>query len=58
MALQPFIFDPKHWHNRAAEARAIADKITDASSKQTMLGIAMDYELVAHRLAKRFLGSE
>jgi hypothetical protein len=48
-----FIFDPKHWHTRAAEARAIADKLDDPQSKETMLRIAMEYQHLAQRAAER-----
>lgn len=39
----------KHWRMRAAEARAMADAITDTIAKQTMLGIAASYEKLARR---------
>jgi hypothetical protein len=48
-----FIFSPKHWHDRAAEARAIADKLDDPQSKETMLRTAMDYERLAQRAVER-----
>jgi hypothetical protein len=37
------INDPKHWRDRAKEARAIADEMKDPDAKQMMLGIARDY---------------
>jgi hypothetical protein len=38
------IDDPSHWRQRAQEARAEADKLSDAEVKQTMLEIAAAYE--------------
>jgi hypothetical protein len=38
------INDPKHWRERAEEARAVADVMTDEKSKKMMLRIAGDYE--------------
>jgi hypothetical protein len=31
--------DPKHWRDRAEQARAHAEQMTDREAKQTMLGI-------------------
>jgi hypothetical protein len=41
--------DAKHWRDRAREARATADQMTDPKAKLIMLAIATGYE----RLAKR-----
>jgi hypothetical protein len=38
------INDPKHWRERAEEARTVADQVADDKSKQSMLRIAKDYE--------------
>jgi hypothetical protein len=38
------INDPKHWLNRAKEARALAEQIDDPEAKRTMLKNADDYE--------------
>ena len=43
------INDPKHWRERAEEARAIADQLTDPDSKRRMLRVAKDYEELARR---------
>jgi hypothetical protein len=42
----------KHWLMRAAEARSMADSITDPVAKQTMLSIAASYEKLANRAAR------
>jgi hypothetical protein len=39
MAKSP-INDPKHWRERAEEARTIADEMSDPDSKQKMIRIA------------------
>jgi hypothetical protein len=45
--------DPKHWRARADEARAMAEKITDAKAKLAMLEIAKNYEHIAERAELR-----
>ena len=47
------INDPKHWRDRAKEARAIADDMTDPDAKQMMLGIAKDYVPARLRISAR-----
>jgi uncharacterized protein YmfQ (DUF2313 family) len=44
------INDPKHWRERAEEARTVADEMTDPDSKRKML---RDYEELARRAEKR-----
>ena len=45
--------DPKHWRERAEQARALAGQMSDAASKEMMLGIAKDYERLAERAEQR-----
>ena len=52
------INDPKHWRNRAEEARAAAHDITDPEAKRKMLRIAADYEELARRAEKRLLAKK
>jgi hypothetical protein len=47
------INDPKHWRHRAAEARAVAESLTDPEAKQMMLKVAPDYEQLAKRAEER-----
>jgi len=47
------INDPKHWRERAEEARTVADELTAPDSKRRMLRIADDYEETARRAERR-----
>ncbi len=53
-----FIFDPKHWRERAEEARTQAEQIRDPVARAAMLRIAEDYELLAQRAEAREVGIE
>src|SRR5262249_24232886 len=48
--------NPKHWCDRAKEARVHAEQITDPESKEAMLRIAEDYEKLAKRAEQRQRG--
>ena len=50
--------DPKHWRDRASEARALAERLADPQSKRQMLEIARSYEYLAQRAVDRPRGSE
>jgi hypothetical protein len=47
------INDPKHWRQRAEEARVHAEDVFDPEAKKTMLRIAEDYEKLAERAEQR-----
>src|SRR5262249_3829851 len=50
------INDPKHWLDRAKEARALAEQMDDSEAKRTMLKNADDYERLAQRAQERRAG--
>jgi hypothetical protein len=45
--------DPEHWRERAMEARAVAEKMTDVLGKNAMMEIAEKYERLAARAFER-----
>ena len=47
--------DPTHWRERAEEARAHAQQMTDPEAKRMMLTIAEDYEKLARRAQDRLV---
>jgi hypothetical protein len=51
-----YLNDPDHWRDRAKEARAMAEDMTDPVSKQKMLDVASNYEHLAKRAAGRRTG--
>jgi hypothetical protein len=44
-----FVDDPKHWRDRAEEARVLAELIADPKSRQQMVAVAEAYERMASR---------
>jgi len=50
------INDPAHWHQRAEEARILAEQMNDEQSRQMMLRIADDYDRLAQRAKDRLKG--
>ena len=46
-----------HWRARAAEARRMAEEMPPGEGKDTLLGIANDYERLAKRAEDRPPGS-
>jgi hypothetical protein len=47
--------NPKHWRERAEEARATAEQLTDPVARRTMLQVAESYDALAERAEKRAL---
>src|SRR4029434_3675545 len=45
--------DPKHWRKPAAQARTLAEQMSEPESKKMMLDIAKDYERLAERAEQR-----
>jgi hypothetical protein len=48
--------DPEHWWSRAEEAKALAELMQHAETKQIMLDIAESYERLAQCIAIRLSG--
>jgi hypothetical protein len=55
MPIAPHLNDPEHWRQRAEESRALAERMSDETSKKMMLRIADDYEKLAARAAARLI---
>ena len=53
MPLSATINDPKHWHDRAAEMRALSETMKDVEARAIMLRLADDYDKLAGRAAHR-----
>jgi diguanylate cyclase (GGDEF)-like protein len=53
MSLASLLNDPKHWQDRAAQAEALAEQITDVVGKATALSIAEEYARLGRRAEKR-----
>jgi hypothetical protein len=50
----PLVFnDPAHWRARALEAKALADKMTDAEGRSRMISVAQEYDHLADRATAR-----
>lgn len=47
---------PAHWRERAEEARAMAEDMTDAAARRAMLAVAENYEKIAARAEARLAG--
>lgn len=53
MLTKSFLDNPKHWHDRAEETRAVAEGMFNEDSKCRLLKIAMEYERLAHFAERR-----
>jgi hypothetical protein len=42
-----------HWRDRAKEARAVAEKMSNSETRRTMLDIARQYDQLADRARER-----
>lgn len=47
------IDDPKHWYDRAAEMRVLADGMANVEAQRMMLRLAEDYDKLGDRAAER-----
>lgn len=45
--------DFKHWRERAAKLRSVAESLTDPHARASLLAIAEDYEKLAARAEQR-----
>lgn len=45
--------DAKHWHDRAAEMRVLAEGMKDSNAARLMHDLAKDYDTLADRAAER-----
>jgi hypothetical protein len=50
---QDLMTDPKHWRDRAEEARVLAQDMKDPEAREAMLRIAKDYDHIAERAEQR-----
>jgi hypothetical protein len=55
MSLSSLLNDPKHWQDRAAQAEALAEQITDIVGKATALSISEEYARLSRRAEERAL---
>ena len=53
MPIVPDVNDPKYWHQRAEEARAMAKQMSGELGKKMMLRVADDYDGLAVKAAVR-----
>jgi hypothetical protein len=47
-----FVNNPKHWRQRADEARAVGAILTDPEARESMLAVAEAYGCMAERVEK------
>ena len=56
MRMSNLLESPERWRARAAEARVLAESITDPDAKKAMIEIALSYEKLALRTEARRRG--
>ncbi len=47
------IDNPRHWHDRAAEMRVLAEEMTSSETRAMMLKLADDYDELGDRAEER-----
>jgi hypothetical protein len=52
-----FANDAKHWRDRAAEMRALAETMSNIETRAIMLKLANDYDKLADRAESRSSGT-
>jgi hypothetical protein len=50
--------DPHYWEEREAEARQIADNLTDDKARKQMIGVAEGYARLARLAQQRLLAKQ
>ena len=51
-----FVNDPLHWRERAKEAHALAETLTDSQARRQMMEVAAAYERMAERAEHNPIG--
>ena len=51
----PQFDDPQYWHQRAEEARVLAEQMSNELHKEMMLKVADNYDQLAVKAAVRFI---
>ena len=46
--------NPRYWHRRAEEARAVGERMSNIEARTGMLRLAADYEVMAQRAQEWF----
>ena len=47
--------DPKHWYDRAAEIRVLADKVANVEARRVMFKLADEYDRLGDRAADQLV---
>jgi hypothetical protein len=57
MSRHHFVDDPKHWYDRAAEMRVLADTMQHGETQETMHKLANDYDRLGDRATERLVST-